>query len=144
MATNTPYGNVGLALANKEIDWSADTVRMMLVTGYTFNKDTHIYLDDGPRASEVANGNGYTTDGAALSTKTETYDSTNDRVEFSSAAVTWSASSISATGAVLYVDTGTDSTSALICYIDFEGTETSVSADFTITPNADGWFYIST
>ena len=143
MTTNTPYGQVGLALANKEIDWAADTIRMMLVTGYTFNKDTHVYLDDGPRAAEVS-GSGYTTDGEALGTKTNAYDSANDRVDFGSAAVTWDPSTISATGAVIYVDTGTDSTSACICYVDFEGTEASVGAAFTVTPTGGVWFRIAT
>ena len=144
MTTNTPYGQVGLALADKEIDWAADDIKVMLVNGYTFNKDTHVYLDDGPRAAEVPASGGYTTDGESLGTKTAAYDSANDRTNFGSAAVAWDPSTITATGAVIYVDTGTDSTSALICFVDFEETKESVGAKFEIAPTGGVWFRIAT
>jgi hypothetical protein len=65
-------------------------------------------------------------------------DTTDDEAAFDAANVTWSASTITARGAVLYQNTGTDSTSPLIGYFDFGSDQSSSSGDFTIAWNAEG------
>ena len=58
--------------------------------------------------------------------------------------VLWSDSTIDAGHAVVYEDTGTDTTSSLLTHIDFEGEESSENGDFEITWDAAGIFEIQT
>lgn len=83
-------------------------------------------------------GSGYTAGGATLASKTTTVDNTDNEAVFDAADVTWSSSSITARGAVVYKDTGTASTSPLMCYFDFGSDQTSSSGDFKITWNSEG------
>lgn len=65
------YASVMAALANKEIDWSGDDLRLTLHTNsYTPNLTTHDYVDD--LANELSTGSGYTSGGMALSNATIT------------------------------------------------------------------------
>ena len=114
----------------------SDTIKVALVTSsYTPNKDTHV--DFGDVTNEVS-GTGYTARGATLASKAVTMDTTDDEGVFDAADVTWTGSSITARGAVVYKDTGTDATSLLICYIDFGQDYTSLNGDFKITWNSEG------
>lgn len=62
--------------------------------------------------------------------------------QFSSAAPTWAAATISAGFGIIYDSTpGTASTDPLICLLNFGGTITSTAGSFTVTPNAYGWFF---
>lgn len=115
------------------------TVKVMLTTSsYTPNQDTHDFVDD---VTNEVSGTGYTAGGATLGTKNVTQ--TANVVAFDAADTVWSSSSITARRAVIYVDTGTPATSALICWIDFGEDETSDSGDFTIQWNASGIFTIT-
>ncbi len=87
-------------------------------------------------------GTGYSAGGATLASKTVTQNNTNDRGVSDAADVTWSASTITARGAVVYKDTGTATTSLLICYKDFTTDKISSSGDL-ITWSADGIVYLS-
>ncbi len=121
---------------NGGIDLDTDTIKVMLVTSsYTPDADTHDYKDD---ITNEVTGTGYTAGGATLSGKTVTQDNTNNLGVFDANDVTWSSSTITARGAVLYKDTGTASTSPLICYFDFGSDKSSVSGDFTIQWNSGG------
>ena len=133
------YGNVPLKFANKEIDWDTDTIKVALCTSsYTPDQDADEYYDD--ITNEVANGNGYTTGGATLGTKTNTYTGATNVSKFDAADVTWSSSTITARYAVIYCSTGTASTSALIGYVDFGEDKVSDNGNFTITWDAAGIF----
>jgi hypothetical protein len=133
------YGQAPLKFANKEIDWDTDTIKVALCTSsYTPNQDTHEYYDD--LTNEVANGNGYTTGGATLANASASYTADGNIDKFDGDDVVWSDSSITARYAVIYCDTGTASTSALIGYIDFGEDKVSASGSFTITWDADGIF----
>lgn len=113
-----------------------DTLKVLLTTSsYTPAIDTHDYLDD--ITNELSNGNGYTTGGIALASKTVTYDTANDRTELDCADLVWTfTASFSPKWAILYKDTGVASTSPLICYWDL-GTVTT-STTFTLQINAEG------
>lgn len=84
--------------------------------------------------NEVASGGGYTTGGQTLTiTQVPTSSGTTAYIDF--ADVTWSASTITARGALIY--NSTDNTTVGV--LDFGSDKTSTSGDFTIifpTPDA--------
>ncbi len=123
------------------IDFDTDDIYVMLVnSGYVANataQDTHDFANDVD-ASEVT-GSGYTSQGQSLLSKTVTLDTANDRVDFDAADVTWSTSTITAYGAVLYKRVGTTrSVSPVIALIDFGGAFSSSAGAFTITWSSPG------
>lgn len=112
-------------LANARIAFASHTFKIILMaSGYTFNKDTaHGYADIS--ASELANGNGYTTGGATLSGVAVTENDTTDLCEITWANPAWTASGgdIGPTpGAIIYDDSATSpQADTVIGYIDFGG-----------------------
>lgn len=112
------YGHFPEKISNKEIDFDTDTIKLMLCSdSYTVSQDNDEYKSD---VTNEVSGSGYTAGGETLTGKSVTYASGDSKV------VTWSASTIewrniTATFryGVIYCDTGDDSTSALISYIDF-------------------------
>jgi len=86
--------------------------------------------------TEVANGNGYTTGGAALTTKAVT--EATRVTKFDADDVEWTDSTITARYAVLYDDTGVAGTSVVLTYIDFGEDKSSESGTFKIAWNASG------
>lgn len=119
-----------------KIDLSSDTIKIALVTSsYTPSADNHDFFDD---ITNEVSGTGYSAGGATLASKTATQDNTDDESVFDAADVTWTSSSITARGAVIYKSTGVSSTSPLICYIDFGTDKTSDGGTFQITFNSEG------
>jgi hypothetical protein len=113
-----------------DIDFSADTFKLMLVTSsYTANKDTHL------KRSSVTNevsGTGYTAGGAATAC-TVAKNTTDDRVTLTFAAVTFSTATITARGGVIYKSRGgADTADELVAYVDFGGDVSSTAANFTV------------
>src|ERR1044071_7394752 len=118
------------------IDLDTDTIKVALVTSsYTPDQDAHDFFDDV--TNEVV-GTGYTAGGASLANKAVTADNTDNEGVFDADDTTWSTSTITARGAVIYKSTGTASTSALICYIDFGADKSSSAGNFTIAWDAEG------
>ena len=135
MATGTGkiYTKALVSAFNKEIDFDTDTVKVALCSAIG-TQDASDYFND---VTEISAGNGYTAGGATLSTKSVTPGTAS--VVFDAADVTWTASggSIAAAYAVIYVDTGTASTSPLISWVDFGGTQTATDGnDFKIAWDA--------
>lgn len=121
---------------NGGIDLDTDTIKVALVTStYSPNIDTHDNFDD---ITNEVTGTGYTAGGATLGSVTVTADTTNDRGVFDAADTSWSTSTITARGAVIYKSTGTSSTSKLIAYVDFASDITSTASTFSIVWNASG------
>ena len=113
-----------------------DTIKVALVTSsYTPSAASHDFFDD---VTNEVSGTGYTAGGATLGTKTVTQDNTDDEGVFDAADTTWTTSSITARGAVLYKSTGTPGTSPLIAYIDFGANKTSDGGTFQITWATEG------
>jgi hypothetical protein len=117
--------------AARRVSWLDDTIKVTLHTStYTPNQDTHDFADD--LTNEVANGNGYTTGGVTLGTKTLTYDSASNTVRLDAADASWTfTASKTMRYAVIWKDTGSAATSPLLGYVDFGADETS-SGTFTL------------
>lgn len=134
--TNKWYGNAFKAAFNKQIDFDSDTVKVALVTSsYSFDQDAHDFFDD---ITNEVTGTGYTAGGATLASCTVTYTGASNTLALDAADVSWSSSTITARGAVVYVSTGTASTSPLLCFVDFGANVSTTSGTFTITWDSAG------
>lgn len=138
------YARYFLSVINQtqSTDWDTNTIKVALCTSaYTPNQDTHDYYND--LTNEVANGNGYTTGGATLASKTLTQ--TLNVVAGDAADTVWAASTITARIAVVYDATGggADASRPLILWIDFGADVVSTNAAFTIVWHASGIFTIT-
>jgi hypothetical protein len=128
---------------NGGIDLDTDTIKIALVTNsYTPNRDTDDNWDDVV-TYEVGNSGTYSVGGATLGSVTVTADNTDDEGVFDAADVSWTATTITAKGAVIYKSTGTNSTSKLICYLDFGTDKSTSNGTFQITFNSEGILNLS-
>ena len=79
-------------LCTGNIDFSSDTFKIILMaSGFTFDPDTHHGYAD-VSASELANGNGYTTGGNTLAGVAVTENDTTNLCEVTWNNTTWTAS----------------------------------------------------
>jgi|TARA_E500000318_G_scaffold90401_1_gene88285 hypothetical protein len=108
---------------------SGNTFKLALYTSSaTLNASTTAYT-----TSNEVSGTGYTATGAALTSVTPTTSSTTAFCDF--ADLTFSSSTITANGALIYNDTQSDKA---VCTLAFGGDKTSTAGDFTIQfPTAD-------
>lgn len=122
------------------LDWDTDTIKVSLHTStYTPDRDADNYHNDA--TNEVANGNGYTTGGAAIASPTITFDSGTDETRLDHADPSWAASSFTARTAVWYKDKGGASTAdPLIGYLPFGSDVTVSSGTLSITIDSTGAF----
>jgi hypothetical protein len=140
MATEAS-NKIKYALATKKVDFANDAFKIILMaTGFTFNKDTHHAYED-LSASELANGNGYTTGGNALAGVAVTEDDTDDRTE-----VTWNNTAWTASGGSIGPSPGAiifDNESAvaaekyIVGYIDFGGDQTQADGGVCTISNVE-------
>lgn len=106
---------------------------MLCTSSYTPNQTTHKYKS---AVTNEVSGAGYTAGGATLAGKTVV--TTGLTFTFDANDIVWSSSTITARYAVFYIDTGTASTSSLLCYWDFESDQISSSGNFTLTISGSG------
>ena len=124
-------------IMNGSLDLDTDTIKAMLLTSsHSQNVDTHDFIDD-VSTNEVS-GTGYTAGGQALANKSVTQDNTDNEGVWDADDVTWSSSTITARYVALYKDTGTPSTSPIICILDFGTDKSSSAGNFTVAWNAEG------
>ncbi len=115
-------------------DTTAGRFKVMLVTSsYTPDFGTHDFKVDV--TNEVV-GTGYSAGGESLSSVTLTQSA--GTITFDADDVTWTSSTITARGAVVYDDSLVND--PLICYIDFGADKSSSSGDFVLSFNASGIF----
>lgn len=132
------YNSFKAKIMDGSIDLDTDNINVCLLdSGYSANIDTQTMYSD-VTASEIASANGYTTKGQSLASKTVSVDTTDDEGVFDAADVTWSTSTITARYAVLFKNTGTNTTSPLIAYVDFGADKTSDNGNFIITWSSEG------
>lgn len=127
-------------IANGSIDLDSDTIKAMLVIGYTPDntaKRTHTKRSD-VTSFEIASGGGYTTGGVALANKTVTVDNVNDRGVFDADDLAWSGT-LTASGLIIYKSRGgASSADELVGFWDFGSSRTSTGGAFTVSWNAAG------
>ena len=117
-------------------------IKAALVTGtYTPDQNLHDFFND---ITNEVTGTGYTAGGNVMSSGTVTVDgSGNVTVDIADPA-TWTQNASGFSNArrvIIYLDTGTSSTSRLIAYTaDFGSDQGNVNGDFTVTVNASGLF----
>lgn len=128
------YGKALTHFVKGEISYLSDPIKVALLTSaYTFNQDVHETFADVVAAESV--GSGYTARGQLLGTKTVTYDAATNRARAFAADSVWTPAaggSLATAHAVVYKDTGTNSTSWLIGYVNFGTTVTTTGAALTI------------
>jgi hypothetical protein len=131
------YNSFKRDIMNGALDLDTDTIKVMLVTSsYTADQDAHTKRSD--ITNEVV-GTGYTAGGASLATKVVSADNTDNEGVFDADDVSWTTSTITARGAVLYKSRGgASSADELICYLDFGADKVSTAGTFTISWNAEG------
>ena len=108
---------------------SGNSFKLALYTSSaTLNASTTAYT-----TSNEVSGTGYTAAGAAVTSVTPTTSGTTAFCDF--ADLTFSSSTITANGALIYNDTQSDKA---VCTLAFGGDKTSTAGDFTIQfPTAD-------
>lgn len=141
MGTTEAANKLKYALATKQIDFANDTFKIILMaTGFTFNKDTHHGYAD-VSASELANGNGYSTGGNTLAGVAVTEDDVDDRTEVSWSNTSWSASGGAigpSPGAIIFDDTPTTpQADPIVGFIDFGGEQTQADGGVCTISNIE-------
>lgn len=138
MATLTVYGLGMKSMLAKTVNWTGDTLKLSLHTSaYVPDQDAHQFFSSA--TNELAAGSGYTAGGIALANKTSVYTAASNLLTLDADDVTWTAPTFTgARIAVLRVDTGTASTSPLLCWVDFGADQSPGGVDFTVSWNASG------
>jgi len=132
------YNSFKKKIMDGSIDLDTDNINVALLTNaYTPNIDTHTFYSD-VTGSEVANGNGYTTKGKTLAAAAISIDTTNDLAYFDADDLTWATSTITARYALLFKNSGVNTTSPLVAYVDFGADKTSDNGNFIITWSSAG------
>lgn len=134
------YGAGATHLADADIDWVADDIKVSLHTStYTPNLDTDDFHNDA--TNELAASGNYTAGGASLATKARSFDAASNQERLDAADLTWTALTPSAAFryGVIYKDRGgASSADELIALIDFGANQDPGGNDFVITWNASG------
>lgn len=120
---------------NGNIDWDSDIIKMALVTSsYVVDLANHDYFDD--ITNEVASS-GYTAGGATLANAA--VSTSSNIITLDADDVVWSTVTFNARAAIVYKDTGTDSTSPLMFYYEFSEDKSPSGANFTVNINSLGF-----
>lgn len=130
------YNGFKAKIMDGSINLGTDTIKVALVTSaYIPDQDLHVFFSS---VTNEVTGTGYTAGGATLTTKTVTQDNIGNKGVFDADDVSWTTSTITARGAVIYKSTGVAGTSPLVAYIDFGADKVSTAGTFTIQWNASG------
>lgn len=126
-------------LVNGDVDWddnAATTVKCALLDNTVApDQDADEFFDD--LTNEIS-GTGYTAGGEEITTKAVSVDTASNETRLDGDDVSWSAASFTARYAIVYMDSGTPSTSPLLGYVDFGGDETVSAGTFSITWDSTG------
>lgn len=134
---NVIYNSFKRDIMNGSIDLDTDTIKCMLVTSsYTADQDAHTKRSD---ITNEVTGTGYSSGGATLANLSVSVDNTDNEGVFDADDVSWTSSTITARGAVLYKSRGgASSADELIAYVDFGSDITSTAGTFLITWSSEG------
>lgn len=121
-------------LAKADIDFDTLSCKVLLVSSVPSESN----LDTWEFRSDVTNevsGTGYSAGGIAQAYTLNSLDTTGNKqsVTYTNIVNGWTSASFSAVGAIIYKDTGSAATDILMHFIDFGGTVTASSGNFSIT-----------
>ena len=123
-ATGTTYPMFAKSLADKLVDLDSDTLKVMLLSAYTY-ADTHQFLSQVKAAGTESTDADYTAGGVALTGVTWTRTGAVYKLDAND--VSW-ASTVDAVAAVIYDDTpATDATKPVVGYINLDGSGGTVA-----------------
>ena len=115
-----------LLKGNHDFDGGATYKIALFTSSASMGASTTAYAD----SNQVADGNGYSTGGATLSSPTVALSSTTAYIDFADA--TWSSASFTANGALIYRSDGSAPTNDAVCVIAFGGDYTAPNGTFTV------------
>ena len=130
-------------LARARINYGTATFKALLVTSVPSEANLDAWDFRNDVTNEVAAGGEYVTGGFAVTATVGALDTANNRVPitFSAASPTYTASTITAVGCIIYADTGNAATDPLAHFVDFLGTVSSTNGNFTVSFSTP--FYIN-
>lgn len=143
--TNKIYGELFLNMADKEIDWLADTIKITLHTSaYTPDQDAHNYQDD--LTNQLSTANGYTSGGGTLASPTNTYTGGTNVTMWSGSDFVWTATGTLTARTAVVADTtpGTAATNPLCTYHQSDADISATDASWTFDVPAGGIFTVTT
>ena len=128
------FRNLPDHLARGAINFATGSFKCMLVSAVPSETNLDTWVNRSDVTTEVT-GTGYTAGGVAVSASVSSVDTTNNRISitFGNLAPGWTSSTITALAAIIYLDTGTASTSKLVTMVDFGGSVSSSSGNFSVT-----------
>ena len=131
MSTANLYGSVLMQIVTGTIDMETDTLKISLHTSsYAPDQDADDFYDD---VTDEISGTGYTAGGETLTGVALTYDGPTNTLTVDCDDPVWTAATLSGIRyAVVYKDTGTASTSPLICWMDFLTNQSVSGSNFSI------------
>ena len=151
------YTHFKKAALSGAVRLNIDTVKVMLVNNTYLaanpNAETTHATTGDMKAWEIAAGGGYTIGGLELLNKSFTADAVDREGVFDADDVTWSSSTITASGAIIYVsgynsgettastarnDPTAIGKSFLVAFVDFGGNQSSSNGTFRISWNSEG------
>lgn len=136
------FTNLPRHLAKADIDFDTATFKVLLVSGVPSEANLDTWVNRSDVTTEIT-GTGYTAGGIAQLFTLDAVDATNNRqsVTYTNIVNGWTASTFSALGAIIYLNSGLNTTDKLLHFIDFVGTITCTAGTFSITYSAP--FYIN-
>lgn len=133
------FTNLARALAKADIDFDTATFKVMLVSSVPTTTETTGNQDAWTARSnvtiEVPATGGYTAGGIAqaFTLNAVTLVGGTQTITWTNITNGWTSSTISAAGAIIYLNTGTAATDLLLHFVDFNGTVASTNGNYSIT-----------
>lgn len=126
------YSNLPLHLANGAINFSTASFKCLLHSSVPSEANLDAWVNRSDVTNEVT-GTGYAAGGTAVTATVSAVDATNNRVSITFSNPSWSASTITALAASVYLNSGSATTDKLVSMIDFGGSVSSTNGTFTVT-----------
>lgn len=122
------------ALATAGHNFSSDPLKVILVSSIPSEANLDAWANRSDVTNEVT-GTGYTSGGIAQAYTLEALDTTNNRqaITLSNIVNGWTGSTISSVGAIVCKNSGSAATDKLISFVDFGGTVSSTSGNYSVT-----------
>lgn len=133
------FSNLARHLAKADIDFDTATFKVLLVTVAPTTTETTGSQDTWDARSSVTNevvaGSGYTAGGIAqaFTLNALTLVGNKQTITWTNISSGWTASTFSAVGAIIYLNSGSAATDYLLHFVDFGGTVSCTAGTFSIT-----------